>query len=115
MCRSFPGQPVATTDRWQHVERLYHAALACDESERAVFLRETCGDDEPLRREIESLLVYEGAAPEFMGGLAIQAVAAELLQSETRSRALVGQRLGPYQIGSLLGAGGMGDVYRARD
>jgi hypothetical protein len=43
-------------ERWQKVERLYHAVLECEESERAAFLARACGDDEVLRREVESLL-----------------------------------------------------------
>ena len=53
-------------DRWQHVERLFHAALARDESERAAFLRDACRGDEPLRRDVESLLAFESDAQAFM-------------------------------------------------
>jgi serine/threonine protein kinase/Tol biopolymer transport system component len=103
-----------TTHRWQHVERLYHDALGRSEGERAAFLRDACGGDEALRREVESLLAYASDARKFMATPAL-GVAAALIPSDKMTRPLVGQRLGPYQIGSLLGAGGMGDVYRARD
>ena len=63
---------VADPDRWQHVERLFHAALARDESERAAFLREACGGDEPLRREVESLLTFESDAQAFMQASALE-------------------------------------------
>jgi Tol biopolymer transport system component len=106
---------VGTSDRWQRVERLYHAALALDESERTAFLRDASGADEPLRREVESLLAYASGAESFMQAPAIEAVERARIQSDTMSQPLVGQRLGPYEIRSLLGAGGMGDVYRARD
>src|SRR2546426_7366289 len=102
-------------DRWHHVEGLYHAALARDEGERAAFLREACSGDETLRREIESLLAYAGDALDFMMAPALDRAAAALIQSEKMTEPLSGQRLGPYEIGSLLGAGGMGDVYHARD
>lgn len=83
----------ADPDRWQHAERLFHAALARDESKRTAFLREACRDDEPLRRDVESLLAFETAAQAFMQVPAFE-VAPALIQSETTP--LVGQRLGPF-------------------
>jgi hypothetical protein len=106
---------VTAPERWQDVERLYHAALARDERVRMAFVREACGRDETLRREVESLLAYECDALTFMAAPALERAAAALIQPDTMSEPLGGQRLGPYEIGSLLGAGGMGDVYRARD
>ena len=100
-------------DRWQHAERLFHAALARVESERAAFVRDACRGDEPLRHDVESLLAFELDAQAFM-----QASAFEIAALQIQSAAgppLPGQRLGPYEIGPLIGSGGMGDVYRARD
>jgi Tol biopolymer transport system component/tRNA A-37 threonylcarbamoyl transferase component Bud32 len=104
---------VTTPERWQQIERLYHAALTRDEDERAAFLRDTCGDDTALRREVESVLAYDGHSAAFLTGQAIDTVAAT--SSPEDIEPLVGQRIGPYEITSLLGFGGMGDVYRARD
>jgi len=89
--------------RWQQIEALYHAAL---ERGRGVL----DGADPELRREVESLLAE---APTGLG-LLDQPAAALLAQAAT-IELNTGTRLGPYQIESLIGEGGMGKVYRARD
>ena len=53
-------------ERWQEIERLYHLALEDEESRRAEFLEQSCGGDEALRREVESLLAYEKPTETFM-------------------------------------------------
>jgi Tol biopolymer transport system component len=106
---------VTSSDRWQYVERLYHEALARDDAERAAFLRDACLGDDALRREVESLLAYAGEARDFMAVPAIETMTPADIESEESEPALSGVRLGPYEIGSLLGVGGMGEVYRARD
>jgi len=101
-----------TSDRWEEINRLYNAAVEVEEKERASFLEKACGEDAELRREVESLLAYDQHAQQFIDRPAMQ-MAAEKLASEPAS--LLGRKLGPYQIQILLGSGGMGDVYRARD
>src|SRR5262245_41892669 len=101
-----------TPSRWAEIERLYHAALARDVGERFAFLRETCANDEALRREVESLLA-QAASGDVLAAPAI-AVAAHMASAQGAS-ALTGQRIGVYLIQAQLGAGGMGEVYRARD
>ena len=101
-----------TPERFRQIEDLFHAALARDEGERAAFLADACGDDQPLRREVESLLC-ESAAPDLFETPAL-AVAAHAV-GEARTPSLTGRMVGVYQVQAPLGAGGMSVVYRALD
>src|SRR5688500_9382371 len=91
---------------------MYHAALACSERERPAVLREACGGDEQLLREVESLLGYATQAKVFLAAPALEMMA-QALQPEQPT--LVGQRFGSFEIQARIGAGGMGEVYRAHD
>ena len=102
-----------TPERWQQIERLYHAALERAPAERAAFLDAACADDADLRAEVDSLLAAAARGDTFLEASALQ-VTARALASEL-PRLAVGQRVGSYEILAPLGAGGMGEVYTARD
>jgi eukaryotic-like serine/threonine-protein kinase len=96
--------------RWLQIEALYHAALERDVATRAAFLDEACAGDAPLRREVDALLAQ---GPHSVTALGREAEAAAL--DGPPGPDLVGRQVGVYQVVSRLGAGGMGEVYRARD
>jgi serine/threonine-protein kinase len=96
--------------RLQQIQDLYHAAVDHAPSERGAFLKQACGLDAELRREVESLLAQNGSSD---GPMQRQAIS--LLAEAVVAQVSAGDLLGPYKIESLLGAGGMGQVYKARD
>lgn len=101
-------------DRWRRVEELYHAALQRDVAERSEFLTRICGGDRELLREVESLLAYDEEPGEVLDRPAWDALSGAATAVKLPVLA-AGAAFGSYRIVERLGAGGMGEVYRAVD
>ena len=99
-----------TPERLREIEALFHEARERTGSERDAFLAGACADDRELRREVESLLAQPAAG---VIDTPIAAVVADLVAGAPRL--VSGAMVGPYCIDRLIGVGGMGDVYKARD
>jgi|GEM_PF-504669 len=102
-----------THDRWQRIKEIFHSAQERPPAERPDFLAEVCSDDSSIREEVEALLTADAGNENFLTSPAVE-FAAGMLASEAAEFA-AGERVGRYEILCSLGAGGMGQIYLARD
>jgi eukaryotic-like serine/threonine-protein kinase len=110
-------------EQWRRIEDLFYAALELDPAARPSYLDQACGSDTELRKEVESLLASADkpldhlpqAVVEMARGVSAQTNATGVRPARSRVTIAPGTELGNYRVLSMLGAGGMGEVYLAED
>lgn len=101
--------------RWRRIEEVFHHAADLAPGQRAEFLADACAGDEDLRREVESLLSNDNTTDNLVGAAVSQAVDRLPADGAADGADFVGKRIGPYLVTELIGKGGMGLVFKARD
>ena len=105
-----------TPERWQQVRDVLHSAMQLPSADRPAFLDRHCNGDTALRKEVDELLAGDDQVlVGFLESPALGQLAPQSQPSAASTALPAGTKLGPYVVQSLLGAGGMGEVYKARD
>src|SRR5678816_726222 len=106
-----------TPERHHHIGKIYREALEKDPSHRPAYLEKACAGDESLRSEVESLLLYQARDGGFIDQPILERVIRAIGGDATlgENKTLIGQSIGDYRVISLLGEGGMGEVYLCDD
>ncbi|MCO6511694.1 MAG: protein kinase [Aridibacter famidurans] len=102
-----------TPERWKQINRVFQSALELEPEKRDEYLADACGEDESLRGQVETLLAADREAGRFISGHALKD-GIHLIE-ETEAPDVLGKKIGQYELLSILGRGGMGKVYLARD
>src|SRR5262249_12918881 len=95
-------------EEWARIRAVFESALSAPADSRNAYIASACGDDADLKGQVESLLASHERATGFLTSPA-------WTFEPTVSPSLEGLRLGPYMLTARIGAGGMGEVYKARD
>jgi serine/threonine protein kinase/Tol biopolymer transport system component len=101
------------SERWQQIDELFQAAVELEPGRRAAFLDEACAGDQALRDKVESLLASDADEWNFIEEPALQLAAPFV--ADDHPQLVPGQHIAHYEIVSLIGRGGMGEVYLAKD
>ena len=102
------------SERWRRLEALFYAALELKPEARAEFLDKSCDSDTALRKEVETLLESAEKPMDFLEKPVLEA-AHRMIGDPSPTRMAPGTQLTHYEIISMIGAGGMGEVYLAED